>query len=108
MVCSGTPLPFTKSNESAVYTNIAISQIISKKSKPSTDGKYVKECTMKAADKCKNFVAYSVSIDERTDVTDIAQLAGFIRGVNEDFQLVVELLEMVLMKGKTGAAEIFF
>jgi hypothetical protein len=50
-------------------------------------------------------MAYSIAIDEGTDVTDIAQLAVFIRGVNEDFQLVVELLELVSMKGKTGADE---
>jgi hypothetical protein len=45
-------------------------------------------------------VAYSIAIYESTDVTDIAQLAVFIRGVNEDFQLVMELLELVPMKGK--------
>jgi hypothetical protein len=45
-------------------------------------------CQLK--EKCKDFVAYSIAIDESTNVT--AQLAVFIRGVNEDFQLVVELL----------------
>jgi hypothetical protein len=48
-------------------------------------------------------VAYSIATDESTDVTDIAQLAVCIRGINEDFQLVVELLELVPMKGKIGA-----
>jgi hypothetical protein len=38
---------------------------------------------------------------------DIAQLAVFVRGVNEDFALVEELLELVPMKGKTSADEIF-
>jgi hypothetical protein len=38
---------------------------------------------------------------------DIAQLAVFVRGVNEDFELVEELLELVPMQGKTGADEIF-
>jgi hypothetical protein len=63
------------------------------------------QCQLK--EKCKDVVAYSIAIDESTDVTDIAQLAVCIRGVNEDFQLVMELLELVLMKGKTGADEIF-
>jgi hypothetical protein len=54
-------------------------------------------------EKCTDFVAYSIAIDESTDVTDIAQLPVFIRGVNEEFQLVVELLELVPMKGKTGS-----
>jgi hypothetical protein len=39
------------------------------------------QCQLK--EKCKDFVAYSIAIDESTDVTDIAQLAIFIRGVNE-------------------------
>jgi hypothetical protein len=112
----------TKSNEAAVHASFATSQIIANKSKPFTDGEYVKECIMKAAEilcpekqhlyktislsvntvadrvidlagdiqcqlkeKCKDFVAYSIAIDESTDVTNIAQLAVFIRGVNEDF-----------------------
>jgi hypothetical protein len=52
-------------------------------------------------------VAYSISIDESTNVTNIAQLVVFIICVNKDFQLVVELLELVAMKEKTGADEIF-
>jgi hypothetical protein len=55
------------------------------------------QCQLK--DRCKDFVEYSVEIYENTDVTDIAQLAVLIRGVNEDFQLVVELLKLVPMKG---------
>jgi hypothetical protein len=61
------------------------------------------QCQLK--EKCKNFVAYSIAIDESTDVKNIAQLAIFVRGVNENFELV-ELLELVPMKGKTGADEI--
>jgi hypothetical protein len=48
------------------------------------------QCQLK--EKCKDFVAYSIAIDESTDVTDIAKLAVCIRGVNEDLQIVVELL----------------
>jgi hypothetical protein len=40
----------TKSNEVAVHASFAISQIIAKKSKLFTDGEYVKECAMKAAE----------------------------------------------------------
>jgi hypothetical protein len=59
-------------------------------------------------EKCLDFVAYSTAIDESTDVADTVQLAVCIRGVNEDFQLVVELLELVPMKGKTSADEFSF
>jgi hypothetical protein len=50
------------------------------------------QCQLK--EKCK---AYSIAVAESTEVT---QLAVFIRGVNEDFQSVVELVELVPMKGK--------
>jgi hypothetical protein len=63
------------------------------------------QCLLKK--KCKNFVAYSIAIDESTNVKVIAQLAVFVRGVNEDFELVEELLELVPIKRKIGADEIF-
>jgi hypothetical protein len=40
----------TKTNEVAVQASVIISQIIAKKSKPFTDGEYVKECIMKATE----------------------------------------------------------
>jgi hypothetical protein len=46
-------------------------------------------CQLK--EKCKNFVAYSIATDEGTDIKDIAQLAVFVRGVNEFFGLMEEL-----------------
>lgn len=61
------------------------------------------QCQLK--DKCKDFVGYSIAIDESTD---IAQLAVFIRGANEDFKRVAEFLELVPIKGKIGADEVFF
>jgi hypothetical protein len=45
---------------------------------------------------------YSAAVDEDTDFTDIAQRVAFIRGDNEDFQLVVELLNLLPLKGTTG------
>jgi hypothetical protein len=38
----------------------------------------------------------------------LPSLLFFIRGVNEDFQLVVEHSQLVPMKGETGADEFFF
>jgi hypothetical protein len=43
-------------------------------------------------------VAYRIAIDEDTDVSDVMQLAVFTRGVNEDCQLIVELLDLHPMK----------
>jgi hypothetical protein len=36
-------------------------------------------------EKCEDFVTYSIAIDESTIITDMAQPAVAIRGVNEDF-----------------------
>ena len=58
-------------------------------------------------DKIKSFIVFSVAIDESTDVTDIAQLAIFIRGVNETLKITEELLELVPMTDTTTADDIF-
>jgi len=36
----------------------------------------------------KNMEAYSIATDQSTDIKDNVQVAGFIRGVNEDSQLI--------------------
>lgn len=58
-------------------------------------------------EKVKTFVAFSVAIDESTDITDVAQLAIFIRGVDKDLNVTEEFLEMVPMKDTTTANDIF-
>lgn len=57
--------------------------------------------------KVKSFVAFSVAIDESTDVCDVAQLAVFIRGVDENMQVTEEFVELVPMKGTTKSDDIF-
>jgi hypothetical protein len=52
------------------------------------------------------WVAYSVTTDESADVTDISQLAVFIRNVS-DFQLVVKLSDLIRVKGTTGDDDFF-
>ncbi len=49
----------------------------------------------------KNFVFFSIDIDESTDLTDTAQLAIMIRGVNQDFTIVEDFLAESSMKGRT-------
>jgi hypothetical protein len=43
-------------------------------------------------------VAYLVSENESTDITDIAQFYFFIQGLTEDFQIVQELQYVVPIK----------
>lgn len=63
--------------------------------------------TAQMNDKIKSFVAFSVAIDESTDVTDVAQLCIFIRGVDKTLAVTEELLELVPMQDTTTANDIF-
>ncbi|XP_037794130.1 general transcription factor II-I repeat domain-containing protein 2-like [Penaeus monodon] len=57
--------------------------------------------------KVKSFIAFSVAIDESTDITDVAQLAIFIRGVDDTLTVTEEFVELVPMTDTTTAANIF-
>ncbi len=57
--------------------------------------------------KARVFTAYSVALDESTDKTDTAQLAIFIRGINEQFEVMEELLSLCPMHSRTTAKDIF-
>ncbi|KAF0039270.1 hypothetical protein F2P81_007505 [Scophthalmus maximus] len=58
-------------------------------------------------EKAKRFCAYSVALDESTDNTDTAQLAVYVRGVDDNFEVTEELLAVIPMHGQTTAKEIF-
>ena len=46
-------------------------------------------------------IFFSNALDESTDLSNTAQLAIFIRGVDDDFNVTEELLELVPKKGTT-------
>ena len=58
-------------------------------------------------EKAKCFNAYQVALDETTDITDTAQLAVYVRGIDDNFELMEELLTVIPMHGQTTAKEIF-
>lgn len=58
-------------------------------------------------ERAENFDAYSICLDESTDMTDTAQLAIFVRGVDNDFNITEELLKLASMKGTTTGIDIF-
>ena len=58
-------------------------------------------------EKAKHFNSYSLARDESTDVTDTAQLAIYVRGVDDNFEVMEELLTMIPMHGQTTGQEIF-
>ncbi|XP_048645848.1 general transcription factor II-I repeat domain-containing protein 2-like isoform X6 [Marmota marmota marmota] len=61
----------------------------------------------KLREKLRSFVAYSLAIDEITDINNTTQLAIFIRGVDAGFDVSEELLDTVPMTGTKSANEVF-
>ena len=53
-----------------------------------------------------SFVAFLVYIDKSTDITDIAHLAIFIRGVYSSLAITEEFVQLVPMNGMTKAEDI--
>lgn len=137
---------FTRSNadsESIVKVSYIISEQIAKKSKPFTDGEFVKQCMESAAEvlcptqkhlfskvslsgatvarrieelaqdientlkaRAQKFAFYSVALDESTDMTDTAQLAIFVRGIDQCFTITEEMAALFPMKGTTKGSDI--
>ncbi|KAI5086058.1 protein transcription factor II-I repeat domain-containing protein 2B-like protein, partial [Silurus meridionalis] len=58
-------------------------------------------------EKAKCFSVYSVALDETTDITETAQLTMYVRGVNDNFEVMEELLRVIPMHGQTTAQEIY-
>jgi len=57
--------------------------------------------------KVESFVIFSVALDESTDISDIAQQAIFIRGVDETLSVTEEFLGLVPMIDTITANDIF-
>jgi len=56
--------------------------------------------------KSKNFEYFSLTLDESTDLTDTAQLAIFIRGVNSAMEVTEEFLDLASLKNTTTGRDI--
>jgi hypothetical protein len=55
----------------------------------------------------QKFEAFSIAMDESTDVADTAQLAMFIRSVDINFIITEELTALCSMKGSITGAELY-
>lgn len=62
---------------------------------------------LQLSDKACAFDFYSIACDESTDATDTAQLLTFLRGVDENFGVTEELLDLKSLKGTTMGMDIF-
>lgn len=54
----------------------------------------------------KDCIAFSLALDESTDITDLPQLAVFIRFVSPDFVVKEELLDLVALQESTRGVDI--
>ncbi|CAM1315174.1 Uncharacterised protein r2_g2553 [Pycnogonum litorale] len=59
------------------------------------------------SDKACAFDFYSIACDESADATDTAQLLIFLRGVDDNFCVKEELLDLRSLKGTTTGKDIF-
>ena len=57
--------------------------------------------------KGKDFIAYSLAVDESSDTSDTAQLSIFIRGVDSTLCVIDELLGFKSMRGTTTGKDLF-
>ncbi len=103
--------------DEAVKASYLISNEIVEASKPFSEGEFVKKCMVKAAElvcsekkqafasislsrntvdedlnrqlkeKVKRFIAFSIALDESTDINDVAQLGLFIHDVDESLNI---------------------
>lgn len=58
-------------------------------------------------EKGKDFMAYSLAVDESTDISDIAQLSIFIRGVDSSLSITEEFLALRPMHGTTTGQDLY-
>lgn len=58
-------------------------------------------------ERCSKFIEFSLALDESTDITDVAQLAIFVRGVDSDLVVTQELLDVIPLKDTTTGEDIF-
>ena len=58
-------------------------------------------------DKLSACVLYSLALDESTDQSDTAQLLIFIRGIDENFNIIEEMLDLCQIKGTTTGKDIY-
>ena len=58
-------------------------------------------------EKADSFIFYSLALDESNDVKDTAQLLIFVRGINDNLEIIEEILAMESLKGTTRGEDLF-
>ena len=55
--------------------------------------------------KAANFKFYALAMDDSTDATDMAQLAIFIRGIDDEYKVTEEMASLVPLKDTTKSRD---
>ncbi|MBN3277477.1 GT2D2 protein, partial [Polyodon spathula] len=104
----------------AVKASQLVSELIAKLSKHFSGGAFVKDCSMlkvteivcpeKARvrlERSQRFCSFFSAVNESTDIADTAALSIFIWGVDADFTITQELLDVAAVHLTTTANNIF-
>ncbi|KAI3367307.1 hypothetical protein L3Q82_008354 [Scortum barcoo] len=70
-------------------------------------GELARDLNSQLKDKVKSFIAFSIAIDESTNVTDVAQLSMFICGVDASLTVTEEFVALVPMLDTTTGNDLF-
>ncbi|KAK0155387.1 General transcription factor II-I repeat domain-containing protein 2 [Merluccius polli] len=121
----------TKHQTYMSYTGVNENRSSTQHGKPFSDGDFIKQCLTKVAgimcpekivrriedlsvnvkhqlsDKACAFDFFSIACDESTDATDTAQLLIFLRGVENNFCITEELLDLSSLKTTTTGKDMF-
>uniref|UniRef100_A0A8C5LZB9 General transcription factor II-I repeat domain-containing protein 2-like n=1 Tax=Leptobrachium leishanense TaxID=445787 RepID=A0A8C5LZB9_9ANUR len=89
--------------KASLFRNISLSaNTVAERISELSDNIYDQLCS-----KATKFSFYSLALDESTDINDTAQLAVFLRGINDQFEVTEELLSLIAMHGQTTGSNIF-
>ncbi len=67
----------------------------------------VEDLNRQLKEKVKRFIAFSIALDESTDINDVAQLGLFIHDVDESLNITEEFVELVPMTDTTTSNYIY-
>ena len=56
--------------------------------------------------KCTDFDYFFLTFDESTDACDTVQIATFIQGITDNFDIIEEFVKLILIKGSTRGEDI--
>uniref|UniRef100_A0A0L8GXX6 DUF4371 domain-containing protein n=1 Tax=Octopus bimaculoides TaxID=37653 RepID=A0A0L8GXX6_OCTBM len=89
---------YKKVSELVTKLSFKICESIAEKGKSFSDGEFLKKTLKERKNRC---AAYSLTLDESTDVKDTAQLVVFVRGVTNNFEMTEEFWDMTSMSSTT-------